>query len=525
MHHWSFYFLAKLGLFYAGRMNFHWPANLLLALGLLWPLAPGRVRTVRAWVAWPLALGLLYYDSYLPAMGRVLSQVTALAQFRLDYLAELLQRAVEVRTLVAALALVAVYLLLARRIRFATVVFLGIFSVPVAALWSAAPAPATIALVQADGQTLVQTPDAQLQAFYASQAQRQLTPAPQAAPPFDIVVLQVCSLSWDDMEFVGLRDHPLLQRFDVVFTQFNSAASYSGPAALRLTRGACGQTSHHDLYEGGDAACYLFPSLEALGYTAQGLLNHDGVFDDFAKTLQARGGLAGRLQNPQGVPIAMRNFDGSPIYADGALLSRWWQQRQTQGPQPVALYYNTVSLHDGNRIEGVASRSSLDTYKPRLSKLLADFDQFLTELERTGRPVAVLLMPEHGAALRGDKYQISGMREIPNPRITLVPAALKLIGLPTANAPKASDASDGQASTPLTVEAPVSYYDVNRLVFDLIERSPFAADATPWAERLQTLTTTAFVAENDDVVMMRAPDAGGYLMRSGKSSAWVNYAP
>ena len=271
MHHWSFYFLAKLGLFYAGRMNFHWPANLLLALCLLWPLAPGRVRTVRAWVAWPLALSLLYYDSYLPAIGRVLSQVTALAQFRLDYLAELVQRAVEVRTLVAALALVVVYLLLARRIRFATVVFLGIFSVPVAALWSAAPAPATITLVQADGQTLVQTPDAQLQAFYASQAQRQLTPAPQAAPPFDIVVLQVCSLSWDDMEFVGLRDHPLLQRFDVVFTQFNSAASYSGPAALRLTRGACGQTSHHDLYEGGDAACYLFPSLEALGYTAQGL--------------------------------------------------------------------------------------------------------------------------------------------------------------------------------------------------------------------------------------------------------------
>lgn len=75
------------------------------------------------------------------------------------------------------------------------------------------------------------------------------------------------------------------------------------------------------------------------------------------------------------------------------------------------------------------------------------------------------------------------------------------------------------------MEAPVSYYDVNRLVFDLIERSPFAADAPPWAERLQTLTTTAFVAENDDVVMMRAPDAGGYLMRSGKTSAWVNYAP
>src|SRR5574344_2902803 len=103
MHHWSFYFLAKLGLFYSGRINFHWAANLLLAIFFLWPLAFGRWRTARAWVAWPLALSLLYYDSYLPAIGRVLSQVTALAQFRLDYLAELVQRAVEVRTLVAAL--------------------------------------------------------------------------------------------------------------------------------------------------------------------------------------------------------------------------------------------------------------------------------------------------------------------------------------------------------------------------------------------------------------------------------------
>ena len=510
MHHWSFYFLAKLGLFYAGRMNFHWPANLLLALGLLWPLAPGRVRTVRAWVAWPLALSLLYYDSYLPAIGRVLSQVTALAQFRLDYLAELVQRAVEVRTLVAALALV--YLLLARRIRFATVVFLGIFSVPVAALWSAAPAPATIALVQADGQTLVQTPDAQLQAFYASQAQRQLTPAPQAAPPFDIVVLQVCSLSWDDMEFVGLRDHPLLQRFDVVFTQFNSAASYSGPAALRLTRGACGQTSHHDLYEGGDAACYLFPSLEALGYTAQGLLNHDGVFDDFAKTLQARGGLAGRLQNPQGVPIAMRNFDGSPIYADGALLSRWWQQRQTQGPQPVALYYNSITLHDGVHAPGGSSSNSITTYKPRLQQLLDDFDRFTQELKSSGRPTVLIMLPEHGANLRGDSMQIPGMREIPTPRITLVPTLVYVLNSPSAPGPQ------------VRVDKPVSYVDLFTLLNGMFQNSPFQAGSPSLEARSQAMAGTDFVTDNETVTMLRMPDQR-YWMRSKGTTTWVPYQP
>lgn len=39
------------------------------------------------------------------------------------------------------------------------------------------------------------------------------------------------------------------------------------------------------------------------------------------------------------------------------------------------------------------------------------------------------------ASLRGDKIQMSGMREIPGPRITLVPAAVKLVGM------EASDAS------------------------------------------------------------------------------------
>ena len=49
MHHWSFYFLAKLGLFYAGRMNFHWPANLLLALCWLFLLVVGLIVLVN-WV-------------------------------------------------------------------------------------------------------------------------------------------------------------------------------------------------------------------------------------------------------------------------------------------------------------------------------------------------------------------------------------------------------------------------------------------------------------------------------------------
>lgn len=516
MRYWSFYFFAKLALFYGDRLNFHWRENLLLALVLLWPLQAGRLNRLCAWLSWPLALALLYYDSYLPSLERVLSQVTSLANFRLDYLLELLERAVDTRALAAGLGVFVLYALLARRIRFAPLAFAGILSVPLLPLLQTSHASPAWG-VNAEGapgsaDAAAQTPDAFLQAFYAEQAQRKLSFA-GTQPLFDIIVLQVCSLSWDDLEFVGMREHPLFQRFDVLFTQFNSAASYSGPAALRLTRGACGQSTHQDLYDGANPACYLFPSLEQLGYHTQGLLNHDGEFDEFAKMLEERSGMAGKLEMPTNAPIAMRNFDGSPIFSDAALLRSWWRQhQQAHGQKKAALYYNTVSLHDGNHVEGIASRSSLDTYKPRLSQLLSDFDQFITELESTGRPVLLLLMPEHGAALRGDRFQISGMREIPNPRITLVPVGMKLIGMPH------------QHTQPIVNNTPVSYYGINALILDMLQDSPLDAAGTTLEQRLQKLQPTPFVSENADVIMLRNPE-GSFLMRSGKRSAWVNYVP
>ncbi len=53
-------------------------------------------------------------------------------------------------------------------------------------------------------------------------------------------------------------------------------------------------------------------------------------------------------------------------------------------------------------------------------------------------------MPEHGAALRGDKMQIAGMREIPTPAITLVPVGIKVIG---------QDAN--RAGSPVQIDTPI----------------------------------------------------------------------
>ena len=531
MHYWNLYFLLKVGLFYQGYMGFHWVLNLLLGTALAWPMAQGRWRRLRNGLAWPVALVLLYHDSYLPPPGRVLSQAKALLGFSADYWVELLQRVFNPALALALLLIVCAYAIAARRIRFATLALLGILSVPLAEAWQGAaiqPGTSVDSKGEAVAASHASTPDELLQAFYTQQSQLRLPlgRGSEAAPPFDIIMLHVCSLSWDDMEFVGLRDHPLLQRFDVVFTDFNSAASYSGPASLRVLHGTCGQQRHQQIYEGEDPACYVFPSLEKLGYQTGALLNHDGLYENFTATLEKQGGLAGKLLPNQSAPVHMQNFDGSPIYNDYALLSQWWKKHVAEGGAPAALYYNTISLHDGNRVPGMTSRSSLDTYKPRLVQLLADFDRFINDLESAHRPVVLILVPEHGAALRGDKMQISGMREIPSPRITLVPTAVKLIGMkPPAPAEGAPASSAPTAPTPpVVVTKPMSYADLFVLINDWLTDNPYAPQPLQTlAERVEKLPGTRFVAENADVVTLRN-DAGQYFLKSG-NEPWIKYAP
>ena len=56
------------------------------------------------------------------------------------------------------------------------------------------------------------------------------------------------------------------------------------------------------------------------------------------------------------------------------------------------------------------------------------FNQFFTRLEQSGRNYMVVMVPEHGASLAGDKMQIAGMRDIPSPAILDIPVGVKFIG-------------------------------------------------------------------------------------------------
>lgn len=518
---WNLYFLLKFLLLGLGLLNFQPLPNLIFAACLVVPL-PGRpLRIVRQLIAIPIGIALLYHDTWLPPFDRLLAQPGVL-DFTPAYLLELAGRFVDWTLMGFCALLIISYSYLSNWVRLSTfclggLTWLSLSSLPFLAAAPGMAASPTMASAPAAGAVV--TPAARndnagldnwLETFFNTEATRQTVfPQPnEQTAAFDVLIINVCSLAWDDLDAVGLRDNALLKRMDVVFDRFNSATSYSGPAAIRLLRASCGQPRHQALYEPAPEQCLLFQNLANLGFHSETLMNHNGRFDGFADEVQAQGMPQPALPS-QKFSRALAGFDGSPIAGDLDVLSGWWQRRQALPDAHVSLYYNSISLHDGNRMVGVDGNAQSAEYRPRAQRLLDDLSRFIDELERSGRPVALLLVPEHGAALHGDRMQIAGMREVPRPSITQVPVGLKLIGM--------KQASSGM---PIHIQQPSSFLALSELVSRL-----YAAQGSGNAVDLGTLTAdlpqTELVSETAGAQVIG--QAGQTYVRLGGQTVWLPY--
>ncbi|WP_456378943.1 cellulose biosynthesis protein BcsG [Thiolapillus sp.] len=525
---WNVYFLAKFFLFWQHYIGFHPLENLAFAAFLLMPIRSAAGRLVRQATALPAGVALLYYDSWLPPVARLLDQADNMAGFSPGYLLELGGRFFDVKVVAVLVLIWAVTRILSQYLRIGTLVTATLVSMVIwntleqkgvsmpsasiasnsAADTAAGTAPAA---VRSGGNHA--SLDAVLENFYQEEAKRQVdfTAPSSAATPFDVLFLHICSLSWDDLEFTGLATHPLFDRFDLLFTNFNSASSYSGPATVRLLRATCGKPSHHDLYQTGPGQCYLFQNLAQAGFSSQLALNHDGHFDGFLDVVQELGKLNATPVSLDGIEIAQRSFDDSPIHDDLQVLTRWLNQRQQSAEPRVATYYNTISLHDGNRlVAGPGSElNSLKSYPLRLRALLDDLEAFLRQVEASGRQMVVVLVPEHGAAIRGDRMQIAGLREIPSPAITRVPAAVAVIG-----------SGLKRKGNQVRNDAPVSYLAISHVIEQILQGDIFGTGSFDPARLVENLPQTDFVAENEGTVVMLNGDR--YYLRL-KGEDWIEY--
>jgi len=516
---WGFYFIAKLGLYWAGFIGFHAWENLAFAVFILIPVNHLLILKIKQATTLVLAVGLLYYDSWLPPASRVWEQAAQLSQFSAAYIVELLLRFISLPVLVALLVAGVIYALISRWLRLDVLVILAMLAVAGVEFFSS-PAPLKVAPKQFidDEESLmlsgegVDKNQAVQQFLQRESARAVFFPAPKLSEqPFDIIFMQVCSLSWDDLQVMGLAQHPLWQRFDILLTRFNSASTYSGPAAIRMQRAACGQAAHDALYVDAPDKCYLMSNLQRAGFEPALVLNHNGQFDHFLKTVQTLGRLSVQPMPLSGAAVVQHAFDGTPIYDDFSVLMRWLKSRQQSRAPRVAMYYNTISLHDGNRLLHVDKKpTDNDSYKIRLTKFLDDMEKFMHNLEQSGRRAVVVMVPEHGAAVRGDKMQMAGLREIPSPAITRVPVGIKIIGNNVQR--------DGAT---LLIDKPTSYLAISYLIARLVENTPYKTGHFSPTSYVKNIPTTLFLSQNETIIM--ADFNGQYYLRQ-HDETWHEYS-
>jgi cellulose synthase operon protein YhjU len=483
---WNLYFILKVYFYFNGNLNFHLIENIAFFLLILVPLSSPTLLLLRKLSLPFIAAFLLYYDSWLPPIKHLFSQAQNLSGFDSEYIIELIGRLLTVELLSLFVIAILVYNMIKHHVRLSVISALligGVFY-----------HQATLSL-DITGQAFNQPAGAQgkifssiteqLDNFYQTESTRVVDYSnTELKAPFDILLLNICSLSWGDLRFTGLDNHPLLKRFDVLFSQFNSATSYSGPAAIRLLRASCGQSPHEALYQETNNQCYLADNLKKLGFTTQMAMNHDGKFDSFENYIRKEGKWNSNKIDVNYSPVSQRSFDGSPIYSDKAIFNLLLKSEYSP---PKATYYNSVSLHDGNKIVGNrADLNSLENYRPRVVKMLNDLNYLFDSIEQSKRKVMVILVPEHGAGIEGDKLQISGMREFPAVDITNIPVGIKFFGL------------ERESAATIEIDQPSSYLALSSLIQSVIAADIYGNDqAVDLLPLVGALPSTEYVSENE----------------------------
>jgi cellulose synthase operon protein YhjU len=516
---WNLYFIIKFALVWTGYLNLQVLPNVVFAAALLLPLPYRYLRLLRNLVAVPVGVALFYQDTWLPPFSRLLDQPGVLT-FTGAYLMELLGRFIDWNLCALLAVLVVIYAFVRHWLRLTTVSVLGLAWLGSASVLAMHPSAAPIAPSTSGVPTVAVTsePDnatleAYLQKFYSTEAARhvEFKPSTSAAQPFDLLLINICSMAWDDLDAVGLRDNSLFQQMDVVFDNFNSATSYSGPAAIRLLRASCGQTPHSKLYGTPPEQCLLMEDLKKLGFGDEVMLNHTGQFEGFLDEVRAQGALPPPAISTSNLPRALVGFDGSPILRDSQVLSSWWKHRMDEKGDRVALFYNTTTLHDGNRALTADGGTKSADYKVRAESLIDDLNGFIKQLQASGRRVVVVIVPEHGAALHGDRMQISGMREIPSPSITHVPVGIKLVNM-----------GSNPVIAPRHISEPSSFLALSEIISRLYTAYPQGEGLAPdWSTLLSNLPQTAAVSENAGTVVVDY--AGKPYVRIKEKGQWLPY--
>ncbi len=465
---------------------------------------------------------LFYKDSYLPAPGQIYDAFLLSHQSLIEYASDIFDSNLDFRLFVLLLSCLLISYFVSAAVRVATCVAIGFMVLGIFNIHSSVNALSEhheiAQSVEDESPDLPPLPqgrsnediESYWQTFLELEGQRKvdfITALPANFTPFDVIILNICSLSVDDLKAASLSGHELFSRFDYSFDDFNSASSYSTPSSLRLLRMNCGQMTEAEIYSARRSDCEIMTSLESLGYQTHTFFDHDGAYGDYLKTLHDLAGLNDHLHTHKSWRDSYKAFDGSLLYSDKDLFDSYTEQVANGNVTPKATFMNLLSLHDGNRYP---NENHGAPYEPRLSRMLEDINGFVTALSNSHRPTLLIMVPEHGAAIRGDKMQIAKLREIPTYSITNVPVLLKFFGAP--NTKKQRQSISGR----------FSYLALAEIINRSISLNVFSQDkALGTLDDVMTdLPQTAAVSEATNALYVEFPDQGYYMLKGGE---WSEY--
>lgn len=518
---WNVYFVLKFALAAFGYINLDFLGNALLMVWLLLPIDRRALRILRGGLGFVAAVVLIYSESWLPGIESIMANKAGITGFSLLYVTELAIDFINPQMVGWGLLALLLYFLLRNYLRltfFTIVYFLGAVTFPFVQSLLPEDAPVQVAgtatSTQAPTTGKAKSDDLKAvgewySAFIDYERERRAT-MPQGLSekdtPFDILLLSICSLSNDDLAASQLDTHPVFNRFNIRFDEFNSATGYSGPALLRLLNGACGQPSHNDLYGERRTECEVMTRLGTLGYTQRLLMDHSGEYDNFLQSLRDKAGVTAPLDNTK-FPLRYMGFDDEEISDSLAVLRHWQRTQARSKDRRTVTLMNFIALHDGNRLPG---RGRSEPFKPRAKRMFDDLNTFMNELERSGRKVMLVIVPEHGAAVRGDKIQAPRLRDIPNLRITQVPVMVKFFGL------------KGLPTEAIHVTGNTSYLALTSLIGKTLETDYFGKQggSVPLEDLVKDLPQTNPVSENGQAQVLKYKDRQYVRMNGGE---WKPY--
>lgn len=512
---WNVYFICKFFLTQLGYLRLELFANIALFCFLLLPANSKGMRFLKQLIALGCGIALLWSESWLPGPQSIMANASGITGFSVNYVLQLIWDFINWRMVFAGFAILLIYYAARDFIRVTAITGCWLLFLVVSPFFGSAPSQQSNLVPQtAAGKTAVGNPadtasalaaakgtaqgevtseeiDKWYQTFIAYEKDRVAQFPDSIKPkdtPFDIVILNICSLSTDDLIASNLINNRTFSQFNIRFDHFNSATSYSGPAALRLLNGACGQPSHEALYDTRRPECEIMNRLDSLGFKQHLFLDHSGVYDNYLNAMRTQAGLTAPFERRR-YPVKYVSFNDEEI-ADTLSVFRHWRSvvNKAKGPRSVSLF-NFIALHDGNRQPG---KSRWEEFEPRARAFIEALDVFIADLQKSKRKVMLIIVPEHGAAVRGDRIQTPRLRDIPSRRITQVPVMVKFFGL------------NKLPKTPVHVTSDTSYLALSTLIGRVIETNYFSKPegAVPMADLVNDLPTTHMVSENAQAMVL-----------------------